>query len=86
MIPVAGAVRIGEVRIHGFRLSIPFLLLWVLLLPLLLLATPVVFVAALCARVNPFTAVAALFRILAALKGTHVEVANDQFSVLMNIF
>lgn len=86
MIPVAGAIRIGEVRVHGFRLSIPFLLLWLLLLPLLLLAVPVAFVASLCARVNPFTAVATLFAILAALKGTRVEIENDAFSVLVNIF
>lgn len=86
MIPVAGAVRIGEYRVQGFRLSIPFLLLWILLLPLLAIAVPVLFVACLLTRVNPCKAVAALLRILAALKGTRVEVANDCFSMLLNIF
>jgi hypothetical protein len=86
MIPVAGAVRVGEYRVHGFRLSIPFLLLWLLLLPVLVVATPLLFVAALCARVNPLRAVGAPFQILAAVKGTHVEVDNDHFSVLLNIF
>jgi hypothetical protein len=85
MIPVAGAVRIGETGVHGFRLSIPFLVLWILLVPLLVLIVPVVFVAAGCMLVNPFKAVGAVVGILAALKGTHVEVANDDFSMLLNI-
>jgi len=86
MIPVAGAVRIGDCRVHGFRLSIPFLLLWVLMLPLLVLIVPVLFVAAICARLNPFTAVGALLRVLAALRGTQVEVVNESMSLLVNIW
>jgi hypothetical protein len=86
MIPVAGAVRVGDYRVHGFRLSIPFLLLWALMLPLLLFVVPILFVAAICVRLNPFTAVAALFGVLAALRGTQVEVLNDSARVLLNIF
>jgi len=86
MIPVAGTVRIGDYRVHGFRLSIPFLLLWILLLPLLVLAVPVLFIACLIARVNPFKGVAALLQMLAALKGTRLDVENDYFSLLLNIF
>jgi len=86
MIPVAGAVRVGDCRVHGFRLSIPFLLLWVLMLPLLVLIVPVLFVAAICARLNPFTAVGALLRVLAALRGTQVEVVNESMSLLVNIW
>jgi hypothetical protein len=86
MIPVAGAVRIGDRRVQGFRLSVPFLLLWIILAPLLLVVVPVLFVACLFVRVNPFRAVAVLFQILAALKGTQIDVANDRFSVLLNVF
>jgi hypothetical protein len=86
MIPVAGAVRMGESGVHGFRLSIPFLVLWILLVPLLVLIVPLVFVADACVLVNPFRAVGAVIGILAALKGTHVEVTNDDFSMLLNIF
>jgi len=86
MIPVAGAVRIGSWCVHGFKLSIPFLLLWVLLLPLLVLVIPLLFIAFLCARVNPFKGVGAILRMLAALKGTRIDVENDYFSVLVNIF
>jgi hypothetical protein len=86
MIPVAGAVRIGDYRVHGFRLSIPFLLLWMLMLPLLVLIVPVLFVAAICVRLSPFTAVGALLQVLAALRGTQVEVVNESISMLVNIF
>lgn len=86
MIPVAGAVRFGTYRVHGFRLSIPFLLLWLLVLPFLVFIVPGVFLAALFMRVNPFQAVATMLHMLAALKGTHIEVENDHFSVLLNIF
>jgi hypothetical protein len=86
MIPVAGAVRVGDYRVQGFRLSIPFLLLWVLILPLLVLIVPILFIAAFCVGLNPFTAVATLLRVLAALRGTQVEVVNDSISLLVNIF
>jgi hypothetical protein len=86
MIPVAGAVRIGESRVQGFRVPVPFPLLWAVLFPLLLVVTPIVFVACLLVRVNPFRMIGALFQIVAALQGTHVEVTNDRFSVLLNIF
>jgi hypothetical protein len=86
MIPVAGAVRVDDCHVHGFRLSIPFFLLWIVLAPLLVLLTPVVFIASICVRVDPFQAIGALFQILAALRGTHVEVTNDRLAVLVNIF
>jgi len=86
MIPVAGAVRVGDCRVHGFRMSIPFFLLWIVLAPLLVLLVPVLFIACICVRVEPFRAIGALFQILAALRGTHVEVINDSASVLVNIF
>ena len=86
MIPVAGAVRVGDCRVHGFRLSIPFFLLWIVLAPLLVLPVPVIFIACICMRVDPFRAIGALFQILGALRGTHVEVVNESVSVLVNIF
>lgn len=86
MIPVAGAVRVGDYRVHGFRLSIPFFLLWIVLAIPLALLTPFLFIAFLCLRVDPFEAVGALFRVLASLRGTQVEVVNDSVSVLMNFF
>jgi len=86
MIPVAGAVRVGNWQVRGFRLPIPFLLLWLLLLPLLVLIVPVLFVAAFFVGLNPFTTVGAVLGVLASLRGTQVEVENEKFSLLVNIF
>jgi hypothetical protein len=85
-IPVAGAVRVGDYCVHGFRLSIPFLLLWLLMLPLLVLVVPVLFIAAIFMQLNAFMVVGALLRVLASLRGTQVEVVNDSVAMLLNIF
>jgi hypothetical protein len=56
------------------------------MLPLLVLVIPVLFIAAFCVGLNPFTAVGAVLRVLAALRGTQVEVINDNISMLVNLF
>lgn len=86
MIPVAGAVRVGDWPVHGFRLSIPFFLLWIVLAIPLALLTPFLFIVFLCLQVDPFEAIGALFRVLGALRGTQVEVVNESVSMLVNIF
>ena len=86
MIPVAGAVRVGERGVRGFRVPVPFVLLWlVLALPLALL-TPFLFIAFLCLQVDPLESIGALFRVLGALRGTQVEVVNERVALLVNIF
>ena len=86
MIPVAGAVRVGDWPVRGFRLSIPFFLLWIVLAIPLALLTPFLFIAFICLRVDAFESIGALFRVLGALRGTQVEVVNDSMSLLVNIF
>ena len=68
-----------------FLVGIPFFLLVALALPVLLLLAPVVFVACLAVRANPWDVFPALWRVLTALRGTHVEVAGDDRSVLVHI-
>jgi hypothetical protein len=65
--------------------GIPFFLLVALLLPVLLLLAPVVLAACLVVRVNPIDVFPALWRVLTALRGTHVEVAGRGRSVLVHI-
>lgn len=86
MIPVVGAVRVGDWPVRGFRLSIPFFLLWIVLALPLALLTPFLFIGFLCLQVDPFEAIGTLFRVLGALRGTQVEVVNESVSVLVNIF
>jgi hypothetical protein len=68
-----------------FLVGIPFSLLVVLALPILLLLAPLVLVASLAVRVSPFEVFPALWRLLTALRGTHVEVAGSRRSVLLHI-
>lgn len=73
-------------RVHRFHLRLPVLLFWALLsplAPLLLLALLIV-----CAvyRANLFRAVAALSRVLAGLKGIHLEIQTPQASIVLGLF
>jgi hypothetical protein len=73
-------------RIPGFRLRLPVILLFVLILPFAPLLLLVLLVVCSGYGVNPFRAAAALFRLLAGLKGTQVEVQNNQVSFVINLF
>jgi len=57
-----------------FHLWIPFLLVWVLLLPFILLLAPLVFVACLVAKVNPFRGVSVYWEVFNSLRGLRVDV------------
>ena len=66
-------------------IGVPFFLLVALLSPILLLLAVVIFVACLVARANPFDVFPALWGLLTALRGAHVEVAQRGRSVLVQI-
>ena len=84
MIPLMARVQIRNTR--TFRIWIPLFLVWLLLLPLVLLLLPVAFIACWAVRVNPFRATAAMWQILASLRGTDVEVSESpRSSVLIQI-
>jgi hypothetical protein len=67
-----------------YFVGVPFFLLLFLLSPLLFL-TPVAFIACLIAGINPFDAGRLLWHVLTALRGTHVEIAERDRSVLVHI-
>jgi uncharacterized membrane protein SpoIIM required for sporulation len=81
MIPFVAVVSVPDRRSHTVRLWIPLFLVWLLVLPLGLLLLPVVLIAGLVCRVNPFRAVSVLWQLLSALKDTNVEVARRSASV-----
>jgi hypothetical protein len=76
----------GNRETWRFRLHLPLILLWLVLLPL----TPVLWLALLivciAGGVNPFRAVVALFRTFASLRGTRVEFESCQISILVSLF
>jgi hypothetical protein len=85
MMPVLArlGLRVGDGR--RFRLWIPLPLVYLLLAPLLVLALPVLLV--LCPRVgvSPVRLLVVAGGILAATRGTAVEVESREVSVLLHI-
>jgi hypothetical protein len=73
----------SEARKRYF-VGVPFFLLLFLLSPLLFLA-PVAFIACMIVGINPLDAGRLLWHVLLALRGTHVEVAKRDRSVLVHI-
>lgn len=76
MIPFVALVSVRGKQSRTFRLWIPLLLVWLVLVPVAVLLSPLIFVASLACRVNPFRGVAALWQILNALNHTEVEVGH----------
>ena len=60
----------------GLRLWLPLFLLWLLLLPILILALPFLFVAAVIFRIKLWRSLKAANGVLAATRGSEVEVDN----------
>jgi len=76
MIPFVAVVSLRNHQSRTFRLWIPLVLIWLLLLPLVLLLSPFIFIACLVCRVNPFRGVAVTWQILTALADTELEVEH----------
>ena len=85
MIPVLARVRFRVVDGPRFRLWIPLPLVYALLLPFVVVALPFVLVACAIAAVNPIPPVVAGARVLAALRGTSVEIESREASILFHI-
>jgi len=86
MIPWMIMVGIRNRRQRVFRLWIPLFLIWLLLLPVVLVLLPLAFIAMAVMRVNPFRAFRTGWQILAGLRGTHIEVQDENAFVLVHIF
>ena len=67
-----------------FRLWIPFLVVWALLLPFVLLLAPVVFLACLVAQVDPIRGVSVYWQIFSSLRGLRVDVEDPNARIRLN--
>ncbi len=88
MIPLFATIRVrhhGSGKRSGFRLWLPLFLIWLLLAPLVLVLLPIFIAACLVFRVNPFRAIGAIWSLLTALRGTHIEVDSARNAVLVRI-
>ncbi len=83
--PQVVSVRVRNTRGRRIRLWIPTIPVLLILSPLLLLGLAVGAVACLVWRINPARALHASWRLLCALRGTRVEIAQHPTSVLINI-
>ncbi|HLI68029.1 MAG TPA: hypothetical protein VKU90_16820 [Caulobacteraceae bacterium] len=84
MIPMLAQVRVKTPE-HDIRLWLPLFLVWLLLLILAVLLSPIILIACLIARLNPFTTVWGVVGVIAALGGTHIEVKAPDANVLVRI-
>ncbi|HEY6274013.1 MAG TPA: hypothetical protein VIX19_18690 [Terriglobales bacterium] len=67
-------------------LWIPLFLIWLLLLPIVLVLSPIAMLGCLVVQINPFRAFRVFWHILAGLTGTHIEVKAPDAMVLVRIF
>ncbi len=86
MIPFVAVVSLRNQQSRTFRLWIPLVLVWLLLLPLAMLATPFIFIACLVCGVNPFRGVAVIWQILWALNDTELEVEHRSAGMSFHIY
>lgn len=90
MIPVAVVVAVRRGRTSDVRLwipiPIPLFLVWLLALPLLVVALPLFFIACPARRMYPFRALRILWQVLNALRTTRVSVEHRAISILVHIF
>jgi uncharacterized membrane protein len=85
MIPFVAVISLRNQESRTFRLWIPLMLLWVLLLPLGALLSPFIFIACLVCRVNPLRGVAVMWQILNALTDTELEVEHRSAGISFHI-
>jgi uncharacterized membrane protein len=85
MIPFVAVVSLRNQDSHTFRLWIPLFLVWILLLPIALLLSPVIFVACLVCRMNPFRSFALMWQILSALGNTGFELEHRTVGMSFHI-
>jgi hypothetical protein len=85
MIPFVAVVSLRSQESRTFRLWIPLVLIWILLLPMGILLSPFIFAACLVCRVNPFRGVAVMWQILEALTDTRLEVEHRSAGMSFHI-
>jgi hypothetical protein len=74
MIPFVAVVSLRNRESRTFRLWVPLILVWLLIVPLMVLLSPLIVVACLACRVNPFRGFTVVWQILSALRETELEI------------
>ncbi len=86
MIPLVAVVSLRGRESRTLRVWVPLILLWLLLVPLAVLLSPVIFIVCLICRVNPFRAFSVGWQIMRALNDTEVEIEHRSAGVSICVF
>ena len=81
MVTITIQKKLGGIFHFGF----PLWLAWILLLPLVILAVPVLLLVCLVWLIDPWRVISVFWGILRGLKGTEVEVDDRSHLVAINI-
>jgi len=82
--PLTATVHVKTGR-FGLRLWLPLFLFWLLLLPLVILALPFLFAAALVFGIRFWASIRATLAVLAGFHGTSVEIERPSARVFINL-
>jgi hypothetical protein len=85
MIPLFAVLRIRAPYFPRCRIWIPLFLVWILLLPFVLMLLPFFLVACWVFGQNPTTVLTTFWGVLAATKGTEIEVAHSTQNFFLSI-
>jgi hypothetical protein len=86
MIPLVAVVSLRGRKSRTLRVWVPLVLLWLLLVPLAVLLSPVIFIVLLACRVNPFRAFSVAGQILFALNDAEFEVEQPSAGISICVF
>ena len=86
MIPFAADVSIRNGRHREWQLWIPLAILWILLAPLVAILLPFFCIACLIGDIDPFRAIAVVWRILTSLGDTEISVNKPEFFFSVHLY
>jgi hypothetical protein len=81
MIPFVAVVSLRDRESRTFRLWVPLILVWLLIVPLVVVLSPLIVIACVACRMNPVRAFAVMWQILRALRETELEVDHRSAGV-----
>jgi hypothetical protein len=86
MIPLVAVISLRGRQSRTVRLWVPLFLLWVLMVPLAVLLSPVIFVGLLVCRVNPLRAFSVAWQVLCALNDAEFEFEQRSAGISICVF
>jgi hypothetical protein len=86
MIPLVAVVSLRGRESRTLRLWVPLIVLWLVIVPLAVVFSPLIFVGCVACRINPVGAFSVGWQILCALNDTEVEIEQRSAGISICIF